>query len=89
MTWYPVSDHPTDKATYSFEITVPAGQGRGRQRPAGPDRRSRPDGWTTWYWDAPDPQASYLATASVGDFDARTVDDSASGLPIIDAVDDA
>jgi aminopeptidase N len=26
MTWYPVSDHPTDKATYSFEITVPEGK---------------------------------------------------------------
>ena len=26
MTWYPVSDHPRDKATYSFEITVPAGK---------------------------------------------------------------
>ena len=32
MTWYPVSDHPTDKATYDFEITVPEGQGRGGQR---------------------------------------------------------
>ena len=35
MTWYPVSDHQTDKASYSFEITVPRGQGRGRQRRAG------------------------------------------------------
>ena len=26
MTWYPVSDHQTDKATYSFEITVPEGK---------------------------------------------------------------
>ena len=26
MTWYPVSDHPTDKATYCFEITVPEGK---------------------------------------------------------------
>ena len=24
-TWYPVNDHPTDKASYSFEITVPEG----------------------------------------------------------------
>ena len=24
-TWFPVSDHPTDKATYSFDITVPDG----------------------------------------------------------------
>ena len=37
----------------------PRRQGRGRQRAA----RTEPttdDGWTTWYWDAPDPQASYL-----------------------------
>jgi aminopeptidase N len=26
MTWYPVNDHPTDKATYSVEITVPEGK---------------------------------------------------------------
>ena len=26
MTWYPVSDHQTDKATYGFEITVPEGK---------------------------------------------------------------
>ncbi|MFP5416436.1 MAG: M1 family peptidase, partial [Actinomycetes bacterium] len=26
MTWFPVSDHPTDKASYSFEITVPEGK---------------------------------------------------------------
>src|SRR5690606_2000384 len=24
-TWFPVNDHPTDKASYSFEITVPEG----------------------------------------------------------------
>ncbi len=85
MTWYPVSDHPTDKATYSFEITVPEGKvavanGLQSQPPA------TADGWTTWYWDAPDPQASYLTTASVGDFDLR-YSTTASGIPIIDAVD--
>ena len=26
MTWYPVSDHPRDKATYNFSITVPEGR---------------------------------------------------------------
>lgn len=26
MTWFPASDHPTDKATYSYEITVPDGK---------------------------------------------------------------
>jgi aminopeptidase N len=85
MTWFPVSDHPTDKATYSFEITVPQGKtavANGLQsRP--PTTRS---GWTTWYWNAPDPQASYLATATVGDFDL-TFSRATGGLPIVNAVD--
>jgi aminopeptidase N len=85
MTWYPVSDHPTDKATYSFEITVPAGKvavanGLPSQEPV------TANGWTTWFWDAPDPQASYLTTASVGDY-TLTTSTTPSGLPIIDAVD--
>ncbi len=87
MTWYPVSDLPRDKATYSFEITVPEGKvAVANGLPAGPPVTS--GGWTTWAWDAPDEQASYLTTASVGDYDLRTSETS-SGLPIIDAVDDA
>lgn len=86
MTWYPVNDHPTDKATYSYEITVPEGKvavANGLQsKPPATD-----DGWTTWYWDAPDMQASYLATATIGDFELREVYYSSSGVPIIDAVD--
>ena len=86
MTWYPVSDHPTDKATYRYEITVPAGKvAVANGLPDGEPVTA--DGWTTWYWDAPDPQASYLATASVGDY-ALTTTITPSGLPIIDAVDD-
>ncbi len=86
MTWYPVSDHPTDKATYSFEITVPEGKvAVANGLPAGPPETV--DGWTTWYWDAPDAQASYLTTATVGDFELRETYYSSSGVPIIDAVD--
>ena len=86
MTWYPVSDHQTDKATYGFEITVPEGKvavanGLPAQDPI------TEDGWTTWFWDAPDPQASYLTTASVGDYELRR-SETTGGLPIIDAVDD-
>ena len=86
MTWYPVSDHQTDKASYSFAITVPEGKvavANGMQSQA----EETADGWTTWYWDAPDQQASYLTTASVGDFDLRPEYTSTSGVPIIDAVD--
>ena len=87
MTWYPVSDHPTDKATYSFEITVPE-RGRSRSPTDSPAQDAvTENGWTTWYWDAPDQQASYLTTASVGDYDLR-FSETDDGLPIIDAVDD-
>ena len=87
MTWYPVSDHPTDKATYSFEITVPEGKVAVANGVPVRSPRRRSTGWTTWFWDAPDPQASYLTTASVGDFVLRPTYDSTSGVPIIDAVD--
>jgi aminopeptidase N len=86
MTWYPVSDHPTDKATYGFEITVPEGKvAVANGLPAGDPVTE--DGWTTWSWDAPDAQASYLTTASVGDYDVRQ-SQTPGGLPILDFVDD-
>ena len=86
MTWYPVSDHQTDKATYDFEITVPEGKVAVANGVPTRDPVTE-NGWTTWFWDAPDPQASYLTTASVGDYELRFTE-TAGGLPIIDAVDD-
>jgi aminopeptidase N len=86
MTWYPVSDHPTDKATYAFDITVP----EGKTAVANGLLTAEPvtaGGWTTWSWSAPDLQASYLSTASVGDFERLPVGASASGVPIYDFID--
>ena len=84
-TWFPANDHPTDKSTYSFEITVPEGlvavaNGLPSAEPA------TANGTTTWYWDAPDPMAAYLATASVGDYVVNEYV-AANGTPIFDAVD--
>lgn len=86
MTWYPVSDHPSDKATYDFAITVPDGKvavANGVE--AGPATSA--GGRTTWFWHAPDAQASYLTTASVGDYTLRR-SVTERGLPVVDAVDD-
>ena len=85
-TWYPVNDDPQDKATYTFRLTVPAGKTAvANGLPAGkPKTRA---GWTTWTWRASDPMASYLSTASVGDY-AVSRDVGPGGLPIINAVDD-
>ncbi len=83
-TWFPVNDHPTDKSSYSFEITVPEGLAAVANGLL--TGSTTEEGRTTWSWDAPDPMAAYLATASVGNFvlDQYT---APNGTPIIDALD--
>ena len=84
-TWYPVNDDPEDKATYAFRITVPAG----KTAVANGLLDKRPEteaGWTTWTWTAADPMASYLSTASVGDF-ALSYDVGPRRMPIINAIE--
>jgi hypothetical protein len=81
--WYPVNDHPLDKAAYTFRVTVPAGlQVVANGVPRGNTTRR---GVTTWVWDAPDPMASYLTTVDIGEFDIRSY--RAGGLRFWDAVD--
>jgi hypothetical protein len=82
-TWYPVNDHPLDKATYTFRITVPEGL---EAIANGVLRSSRTrDGSTTWVWDAREPMASYLTTATIGEFDVRAY--RAGGIRYWDAID--
>jgi aminopeptidase N len=66
-TWFPANDHPTDKATYRFEITVPKGI-KAIANGALEDRIRRRR-QTTFVWDTGEEQmASYLATATIGRF---------------------
>jgi aminopeptidase N len=85
--WYPVNDHPSDKASYSFAVTVPDGYGVvANGKPRG--ETQLPDGRTEWRWEAKSPMASYLVTIDVGHWDVsrwRT----AAGIPVYDAVDTA
>ena len=83
-TWFPVNDHPLDKASYTFEITVPAGPRGDRQRRA-QEQPHPPAGWTTWIWDAKEPMASYLTTATIGEFDLRAYRED--GIRYWDAID--
>ena len=81
--WFPVNDHPIDKASYTVSVTVPAGLeaiGNGALTSA----RTR-HGKSTWTWNAREPMAPYLATSSMGEF---LVDDyRAIGLRFWDAID--
>ncbi len=84
-TWFPANDHPRDKASFTFAITVPAGieaMANGVLK----GKKTKGD-WTTWTWDAKEPMATYLAFMSVGQFDMRSY--KQAGIKYWDGIDSA
>ncbi|MGC4803705.1 M1 family metallopeptidase [Micromonospora sp. DT233] len=81
-TWFPVNDHPSDKALYDFEITVP--QGLTAVANGVPVRNTTRAGWTTWRWAERSPMASYLSTVAIGEF--RVTRGEHKGRPVFSAV---
>ena len=83
-TWFPVSDHPQDKARYTFRVSVPKGLGvvaNGTLKyhlDIGPR--------SLWVWDEPLPMASYLVTADIGRWIVRQ-GRTPGGIPEYVAVD--
>lgn len=81
--WFPSNDHPLDKASYTIKVTAPKGlEAISNGTLAGRSTRS---GWTTWIWEQPEPMASYLATASIGEFGLTTY--RKNGIFFLDAID--
>jgi aminopeptidase N len=81
-TWFPSNDHPSDKATFDFDITVP----KGSMVVANGDQTSSTDGGTHTTWQVKQPMATYLATVDVGKFDVKK-GTTPGGVPILVAVD--
>jgi aminopeptidase N len=82
-TWFPSNDHPRDRASFTFKITVPSGL---EAVANGVLKSQRTHGaWTTWTWDAKEPMATYLAGMGIGHFDIRSY--QAGGIKFWDAVD--
>jgi aminopeptidase N len=81
--WFPCNDHPTDKASFGFQLTVP----RGTRAIANGvlQQVSRGPGTTTFAWDAPEPMATYLATVVTGRFIVKR--STAAGIPSLVALD--
>jgi aminopeptidase N len=69
-TWYPVNDHPSDKALYDFTLSVPS-PWTGVANGALTDRRDAA-GTTTTEWHLAEPAASYLTTVAFGDYTSTT-----------------
>jgi aminopeptidase N len=83
-TLFPANDHPSDKAAYTFRVTVPDGTevvANGLHRETVPG-----DGMATWVYEMTDPMASYLVQVAIGDFDI-VESTGPGGLPIRHAID--
>ena len=88
--WFPSNNYPTDKATFDTLITVPQAKtalGVGELAA----QTQHPDGTSTWHWTEDDPTATYLTTATVGDFNYRvdSMIETSTGrtLPLYNAID--
>ncbi|HEY7484406.1 MAG TPA: M1 family metallopeptidase [Streptosporangiaceae bacterium] len=83
-TWFPGNDHPSDKATFDFDITVP----KGSTVVANGEQTSSADAGTHTTWQVKEPMATYLATVDVGKFEVKK-GTTPGGVPILVAVDPA
>jgi aminopeptidase N len=81
-TWFPVNDHPSDKATFALSMTVPAGVEAISN--GVPGERATSGGKTTWRWAESKPLASYLAFVVIGQYRVRT--STHAGKPMIIAI---
>ncbi|WUB69058.1 M1 family metallopeptidase [Streptomyces sp. NBC_00576] len=84
MSWFPGNNHPKDKASYDFTITVP--QGRTAVANGVLLGQQTAGGKTTFRWRQSEPMASYLATATVGKFKVEQYT-TGSGIKVYNAVD--
>jgi len=78
--WYPVNAHPTDKATYRIEVTARTGlvvAANGTQTQVVDNGDTQ-----TWVYESVNPQAHYLTTVAIGDFERHDGAPSASGVPV-------
>jgi len=80
-TWFPDNNHPRDKATYRFEITVPQPW---MVAASGTLKDIKQDGdKTTYVWEMDKPMATYLASISIDQYNLVTQDEP-NGIHIRD-----
>ncbi|MFH9609771.1 M1 family metallopeptidase [Streptomyces sp. NPDC017448] len=84
MAWFPGNHHPSDKAAYDVEVTVPeplTAVSNGELV-----SRRTVNGRTAYRWRTAEPMASYLATVAVGEFTTRR-SRTPDGIRLFTAVD--
>ncbi|MFJ3234406.1 M1 family metallopeptidase [Streptomyces sp. NPDC086787] len=84
MTWFPANNHPRDKSSYDFTLTVPKGRTAIANGVFLGERTAH--GRTTFRWRQSEPMAAYLATATVGKFKVERYT-TRDGIQVYNAVD--
>lgn len=82
-TWMPANDHPSDKATFTFSLTVPTGLTAVANGNLVSSVSSGPT--TTWTWRQNDPMSTYLVLLLTGEYEL-VADEGPGGLPLLHAV---
>jgi aminopeptidase N len=82
--WYPSNDHPSDKATFDVSVAVPDGVEAisNGVMPRPPVRETL--GYTRWSWRSLKPQATYLTSLVIGQYNVTT-DTTANGQTVYNA----
>ena len=86
-TWLPVNDHPTDKATWRFAVTVPEGLSAISNGELEGTTRDDATASSTWTWDQNEPMASYLVLLLVGEYETEDGGRSSTGVDIESAAE--
>lgn len=86
-TWLPVNDHPTDKATWRFAVTTPAGLSAISNGELAGTTRDDSAGSSTWTWVQNEPMASYLVLLLIGDYETEDGGRSSTGVPLESAAE--
>ncbi|GAA1601517.1 M1 family metallopeptidase [Actinoplanes couchii] len=81
-TWFPVNDHPADKATFTLAMSVP--DGVEVLSNGVPGEHETAGGRTTWRWTEDSPMASYLSTVVIGQY--RITSGTHKGRPMVTAI---
>ncbi|NOX99984.1 MAG: M1 family metallopeptidase, partial [Verrucomicrobia bacterium] len=84
--WFPCNNHPRDKATYDFHITVP--ESYDVVANGTPGKKEINNGSATYHFSTREPLASYLAMLHIGHFDLE-ISKTKNGVPVFNYFDKA